>query len=107
MILPPHPCDVCRRATDGTSISIPGQPPTAFCSVECARAYMRHGAKTLDCSEEQAALKGGEAAGAYLDEIGVFDLREMTESQWREFCGRLFKGACDELARLADDEIPF
>lgn len=68
---------------------------------------MRNGAKPLTIDERNAAVKGGEAAGAYLDQIGVFDLREMTDAQWLEFCGTLFRGACDALAEAADDAIPF
>ncbi len=61
----------------------------------------------LDPNERQAALAGGDAAGAYLDGIGKTDLAAMTEAEWGEFCGRLFAGACDALRKAADDEVPF
>jgi len=57
--------------------------------------------------ERTAALIGGNEGGAYLESIGVFDLRDLSADQWGEFCAMIFTGACDELKRRADDEIPF
>lgn len=101
----PYPCAVCRRASRGVTVSVPGAPLKNFCSEHCARLDMALG--PLNLSEADAAEKGGEAAGAYLDEIGKTDLASLTLDEWREFCGRLFKGACDALTEAADAEVPF
>lgn len=63
--------------------------------------------KKLDQNEQKAAIEGGILGGAYLEQIGVFDLRELTLEQWTTFCGKIFQGTCEELKRQADDEIPF
>jgi len=57
--------------------------------------------------EATAAVIGGNEGGAYLEQIGEFDLRKLTPDQWKVFCGKIFQGTCDELRRRADDEIPF
>jgi hypothetical protein len=105
MTMPGYPCDVCRRAGGAVTINSHGKL-AMLCSNECAKAYIMRG-DHLKPDEAKAALKGGEAAGAYLDSIGKTDLAKMTEGEWRTFCGELFRGACEELRRQADDEIPF
>lgn len=61
----------------------------------------------LKQDERGAAIRGGEDGGAYLDSIGKFDLRTLSEAEWGEFCARIFAGAVAELRRVADDQIPF
>jgi len=39
--------------------------------------------------ERRARKKAGDAAGAYLDEIGKTDLAKLTPDQWEKFCERL------------------
>lgn len=104
-MLPGWPCHVCRRASDGTSIHLPGHPVAQFCGAECARIYMTKTPVKPD--EKTAAVIGGNAGGQYLDSIGIFDLRQLSPDQWAEFCGRIFQGTCEELQRRANDEIPF
>lgn len=57
--------------------------------------------------ERTAAGVGGNAGGAYLDKIGVYDLRKLNGDQWIDFCSAIFVETCAELKRRADDEIPF
>lgn len=40
-------------------------------------------------SEARARKKAGDAAGAYLDEIGKTDLATLTAQQWDTFCEKL------------------
>jgi len=103
--LPGYPCDTCRRASNGYSISIPNQPVRQFCSHACARDFMRNPSLTLN--ERAAILAGGDLGGAYLDSIGKFDLTKLTAAEWAEFCGKIFLGATAKLQEIADDEIPF
>jgi len=104
--LPGYPCAVCRRATGGPeSVTVTtDKAHHRFCCLDCARLHMT---RKLDPDETAAALKGGEAAGAYLDRIGKSDLAALSEREWAEFCGTLYAGACAELRRVADDAIPF
>jgi hypothetical protein len=95
---------VCRRESQGVAISLPGNQFHQFCSEKCARIFMT---RNITPKEKDAAVRGGQDAGQYLDSIGKTDLATLSADEWAEFCGTLFKGACDELARQADDEIPF
>ncbi len=104
--MPGYPCATCRRESAGITINIPDKPLAAFCSAKCAGAWMRSEG-SLGTNEPKAIEAGGNAAGAYLDGIGVFDLRQMTADQWRTFCTTLWTAACADLARQADDQIPF
>ena len=103
--MPGYPCEMCKRASNGFSITVPGKPVMQFCSHNCARDYMRN--PNLTPNEAKAVLVGGNDGGAYLESIGQFDLRNLTAAQWAEFCGKIFRGTCAELQRVADDEIPF
>jgi hypothetical protein len=57
--------------------------------------------------EAAAALAGGKAAGAYLDQLGRTDLRQLPRAVWAEFCGRLTRGYLEALQRQADAQVPF
>ena len=61
----------------------------------------------LDFNEKKAVQIGGNAAGGYLDQIGIFDLSRLSPEQWTAFCETMFRETCAELRRQADDEIPF
>lgn len=102
------PCPVCRRAGGAITVTFAGQssPPAHLCSPECARIFMTRPAD-LDFNEKAAVAKGGEAAGAYLEQIGITDLARLSETQWETFCQTLFSATCADLQRQADDEIPF
>lgn len=103
--MPGYPCEICKRSGGAVSINSYGSF-LQFCSHECAKAWIMRG-EHLKPNEANAALAGGAAAGAYLDSIGKTDLATMTEAEWRTFCGELFRAACEDLRKQADDEIPF
>ncbi|MFO1147779.1 MAG: hypothetical protein U1E62_05315 [Alsobacter sp.] len=54
----------------------------------------------------EARDKGGEAAGAYLEEIGKTDIGELTLEEWREFLDRFVRARADHLRRLAASFAP-
>mgnify|MGYP001799708453 CR=1 FL=1 len=103
--MPGYPCPVCKRAGGEVTISQRGETLHHTCSAKCARILLQ--SKSLDFNEEKAVAVGGKVGGAYLEQIGKFDLRELSQSEWAEFCGKIFQGTCEELQRIADDEIPF
>lgn len=43
--------------------------------------------------DEAAVLKGGEAAGQYLDKLGKTDLAQLSRDQWITFLSRVVGGA--------------
>ena len=104
--MPGYPCAVCGRASGSWSISLPGNRLGQFCSPHCMKFYaMAEGSLTQD--EQLAVRAGGDKAGAYLDSLGKFDLRTLTEPEWLRFCGILFTETCAALRDQADDQIPF
>lgn len=106
MKMPGYPCEICRRESTGITVNFPNKPVAYFCCGSCAVAWVRSDGG-LKLNEPKAIEAGGYAAGAYLDSIGVFDLRNLSADQWRKFCTTLFVEACADLKRQADDEIPF
>lgn len=103
--MPGYPCETCGRQSNGITIKTPGKT-AMFCSIECARDYMRHDCE-LTKDEKAAAVAGGDQGGAYLESIEAFDLRQLSPDQWARFCGEIYRGACEALRKQADDEIPF
>lgn len=105
---PGYPCPVCRRAGGEVTISYRDGPLAHVCSQECARIYVQAKGKIdMERFEKDAAAKGGEEAGAYLDQIGKTDLADLTAEQWAEFCQIMFSATCNALRLRASDEIPF
>jgi hypothetical protein len=107
----PHPCAVCNRAGAGFAFSAPGTPaaPAHFCSMRCSEVWMaaHRGKIVLTRDEAAAALAGGKAAGAFLDELGRTDLARLSRVEWAEFCERLTRGYLEALQREADAQVPF
>jgi len=101
-----QPCETCRREGGEITLYIGKKPMVQFCCIECARLYMT---RNLTASEEAAAAKGGEEAGAYLDKIGKTDLATLSDAEWAGFVEHLVTGYCDHLRELAADmsECPF
>ncbi len=107
--MPGYPCPVCRRAGGAVTIQMGregGGVMAQLCSPECAKVWIMRGEATKD-NERLASTRGGEAAGAYLEGIGKTDLAALTVQEWDRFCETLFRETCGEMARLADDGIPF
>jgi hypothetical protein len=111
VVAPSYPCAVCNRASAGFSFSAPDArtPTVFFCSMCCSEVWMvAHRMKIeLIRDEVAAALAGGRAAGAYLDQLGRTDMAQLSRVQWAEFCERLTRGYLEELQRQADAQVPF
>ena len=54
-------------------------------------------------------VRGGQAGGRYLEQIGKTDLVALTDAEWSAFVEHLITGYCDHLRELAADmsECPF
>lgn len=106
----PWPCAVCGREWRGFAVKTPREKyPQHFCSFRCSEVFMLAARHQIDITKDEtaAALTGGKAAGAYLDEIGKSDLTDMTQEEWEKFCATLFTEACADLARQAEQTVPF
>ena len=104
----PRPCAVCGRAggpISFTAINVRHD----FCSMQCSEIFMvaRAGRIELTHSEEDAAIAGGKAGGAFLDHLGKTDLAEMNKEEWTEFCRQFLAAAFADLQRQADETIPY
>ena len=60
-------------------------------------------------NERAATVKGGQAGGRYLEQIGKTDLVAFSDAEWAGFVEHLVTGYCDHLRGLAADmsECPF
>jgi hypothetical protein len=63
--------------------------------------------KQLDDFERRALEDGGNAGGAYLDEIGKTDLAALSEQEWGEFLGLVLKGYAESMREIVSREVPF
>ena len=62
----------------------------------------------LDAYEAVAALEAGDAAGRYLDKIGITDLARLDSDQWREFLRLVITGFEQIMRRkILNNEAPF
>lgn len=108
---PPYPCVVCDRASAGFAFSAPQSqtPPVFFCSMQCSEVWMVAHRKRIELTRDEAAatLAGGKVAGAFLEQLGRTDLRQLSRVEWAEFCERLTRGYLEELQRQADAQVPF
>jgi hypothetical protein len=78
------------------------------CSLSCLELYSR--IRKLDglSENEIAAIEAASApAGEYLESIGVFDFRKMTQTQWMNLLECVTCTALDTLAELSIKQIPF
>ena len=109
--VPSYPCAVCSRASAGFAFSTPQirVPPVFFCSMHCSEVWMVAHRKRIELTRDEAsaALVGGKAAGAYLDQLGRTDMAQLSRVEWAEFCEVLTRGYLEELQRQADAQVPF
>jgi hypothetical protein len=75
----------------------------------CSEVWMVAHRKKIELIRDEAvaALAGGKAAGAYLDQLEQTDMAQLSRIQWAEFCERLTRGYLEELQRQADAQVPF
>ncbi len=108
---PPYPCAVCTRARTGFAFSAPGTraAPAFFCSMRCSEVWMVAHRRKIELTRDEAAaaLAGGKAAGAYVEQLGRTDMAQFNRVEWAEFCERLTRGYLEELQRQADAQVPF
>jgi Family of unknown function (DUF6511) len=109
VVTPPYPCAVCRRASMGFAFSAPGAHPASFCSMRCSEVWMVAHRKKIELTrnEAAAALAGGKAAGAYLEQLGRTDMAQLSRAEWAEFCERLARAYLEALQHQADAQVPF
>jgi len=50
---------------------------------------------------------GGERGGAYLDQIGKFDLSDLSQDEYRKFCQEVIAGYRVAMAPKLRLEVPF
>lgn len=80
-------CDHCGRGVPAEHFH--GAPGVVACSLICLNEVVRmrthKDGRAYAAAETDAIEAGGKAAGAYLEQIGKFDLREMTRDEWLTF----------------------
>ena len=105
-------CGCCGRSAVGYGYAPHHDKPVLWTcdDPECLKlARESYGMKQEDFTriESLAAQKGGDEAGQYLDEIGVFDLEKLTPDCWAEFCRRMVAGYRKALQSDLRNEAPF
>lgn len=112
MILPTL-CAVCRaHANSGHGFGFRGQKHIHACRDKRCQSLLPKvydmPKDTLDAYDLKAITEGGEHAGSFLDEIGKYDLGQLTGPEWQDFCTRMVTGYQDGLRRMIEnDEAPF
>lgn len=109
-------CAVCARPGTGHGWAPPpswgSQPPIAWlcddpACIPIAKDTYSMRQEKFARVDSLAAGQGGEAAGAYLDEIGKSDMAELAEEEWFEFCRRMIAGYRVALTTTLSQESPF
>lgn len=105
-------CCVCRGRDAGIAVKASGRLHWVCDDPTCLDTATRIGSmKTseFDRLEAEAAIVGGgDAMGAFLDEIGVTDMASLSPEQWAEMCKRGAAGYRTHLKKLVDDNVvPF
>jgi Family of unknown function (DUF6511) len=110
----PALCAVCRRHAWAVGYHHGGQraPIVWLCDHggchAAARKIYAMPQQILDAYECGAALEAGDAAGRYLDEIGITDLARLDRDQWREFLRLIITGFEQAMRRkILNNEAPF
>lgn len=103
----PACCAVCRRHADGIAYAPNNRGPFIWVcdDTECirlAKEVYKMPKDILDTVERESMLAGGDAAGAYLDEIGKTDLIKLTADEWEEFLRRTLITYEKKMRELAD-----
>lgn len=105
-------CFVCARPAVGHGVAPDARSPIGWIcdDLECIQigkdTYKMDQGKFRRL-DSLAAQEGGAEAGAYLDEIGVYELDKLTVEQWAEFCRRLIGGYRVALKTTLRDEPVF
>lgn len=105
-------CSVCRCVDRGVSVRLGRNSNLWVCSdPECLDLAVRSSAMRQEeflGIERQAAQRGGEEGGGYLEAIGKTDLADLTPEQWDEFVETVIQGYRVGLKKLVDENAaPF
>ena len=115
----PGLCSVCHREPRGFGWFIPyyrvsdrrrDESRKYLCSRVCQDlCHRRQGMINTSRNEQAAMVKGGQAGGRFLEQIGKTDLATLSDTEWASFVEHLVTGYCDHLRELAADmsECPF
>ena len=102
-------CFICKRRHDNLATNPHQRAPLKWVCWPCLTAvnikkayHMR-----LDRFEEQALEDGGNAGGAFLDEIGKTDLASLEPEEWSTFLSRVLTGYADSMREIVSREIPY
>lgn len=105
-------CSVCRKIEHGIGVRA-GHGVRWLCDdPDCLDIAIRSTAMKQDdfnrLEAEAAIVGGGNAMGAFLDELGVFQLDKLAPEQWAELCKRGAAGYRKHLKKLVDENAaPF
>lgn len=107
-------CAICKRRHANIGYAPNERAPVKWECEEClhlpisnVKRFHHMARKALDRFEEQALGEGGNAGGAYLDEIGKTDLAELDDFEWRTFLGKVLVGYADGMREIVSKEIPY
>lgn len=107
-------CAICLRRHTNIGYASNERAPVKWECEEClglpianVKRFHHMARKALDRFEEQALEEGGNAAGAFLDEINKTDLAALDDHEWREFLRRVLVGYADGMREIVSREIPF
>lgn len=105
-------CFICTRRHDNLAHAPYQRAPLKWVCWPCLtvvdikKAYHMP-TRQLDQYERQALEDGGNAGGAYLDEIGKTDLAELTELEWATFWRTGFAAYTESMRKIVSREIPY
>ncbi|WP_316172880.1 DUF6511 domain-containing protein [Bradyrhizobium sp. SZCCHNRI2049] len=106
-------CGVCKRLAVGIGYAPKqGKPVLWLCTdatcISLGESVFKMAPKTLSAHELFALDEAGEAAGAYLESIGKFDLTQLSQAEWSQFLKTVLNTYGERMrARLLSHTAPF
>lgn len=102
-------CFICKRRHDNLGVAPHERATIKWVCKECLSAINMKRAyhMRLDQYEKQALEDGGNAGGAYLDEIGKTDLASLGEDEWSRFLELVLTSYADSMREIVSREVPF
>lgn len=95
-------CRICKRRHDNIGHQISRSHPTKWFCRDCSFFINEAAAltkKQFDIYETDSMMKGGQAAGQFLDTIGITDLAELNEQQFLHFFAKFLGGYEDAMKK--------
>lgn len=107
-------CAICKRRHANIGWASHERAPIKWECKEClslpieqVTRFHSMARKALDRFEQQALEEGGNAGGAYLDELGKTDLASLEPYEWSHFLGVVLKGYADSMREIVSREVPY